>query len=142
MAKITLTLVHPMLDGTYDFDEEYLTNFELHAIKMATGLTAGELEDVLARRDNDANVALALVALIRAGKITSKPRTPWLSEEMDALWNARIGAITGEEEVDASPPSTSANGSASAATRKPSGETSNSTTESPEPAPRTTGTPA
>src|SRR5687768_106379 len=116
MTKVLLKGVHPALDGAYEFDPESgWTNFELHAIKRATGLAAGELEDAYARHDNDVVVALAMVVLLRDGKMNGQ--TPWSSEQMQALWKAPLGAITTEDEEpegDARPPDLTAEPSGSA----------------------------
>lgn len=113
MATLTLNGVSPELDGEYPFDEGYLTNRELHIIKQICGLTAGQLEDALEARDNDVNVALAVVALYRAGK-TSK--TPWNSPQVDALWDAPVGTMVlsfdGDDEEPGELPPTTGNGAA------------------------------
>ena len=106
MDKLVIAEVHPALDGEYELDVSGFTNFELHTIKKATGLTAGDLGEAYERLDNDVIVAMALVVLLREGKIVS--RQPWNSQELDALWKAPVGSIhllsEDEEEVDASPP--------------------------------------
>lgn len=92
MTKLKIEGVHPLLDGEYELDESYFTNRELHAVKKLTGITAGRLEEAFADLDNDVVVALAMVALMRSGKVSS--RTPWDSEEVDALWDAKTGKIS------------------------------------------------
>ncbi len=84
-------------DGPYDFDPSF-TNRELHTIKRLTGVRAGELGDALEAGDSDLLVALAAIAIVRAGK--------QLDENL--LWDAEGGSITYEggieEEDDADPP--------------------------------------
>lgn len=85
------------------FDEElYLdagsfTNRELHLIKKETGVRAGELEEAFQAGDSDLLVALAYIALQRAGR----------DVPIDVLWELEAGAIDpdlSEEEADADPP--------------------------------------
>jgi hypothetical protein len=145
MATIVIAEVHPLLDGEYEFEATGFTNFELHAVKRTTGITAGEFSDAYERMDNDIIVALSMVALMRAGKITS--RTPWSSPEVEALWNAPVGAIhlSEDEESDADPPalSDSANEPPSEDAEKndSSGESSSSTSGLLASAPSRTGGP-
>ena len=106
MEKIVIAEVHPSLDGEYELDASGFTNFELHAIKRLTGLTAGDLGDAFERLDNDVIVAMGMVVLLRDGKIQNA-KHPWDSQEIEALWKAPVGSLTiasDEEEVDASPP--------------------------------------
>lgn len=98
MLKITITGV-PRLDGTYELDEERLTNRDFHTIKKISGLRAGELDEGLHAGDNDVLVALGVCALYRAGN-----QDPGV---VDALWDAEFGKITiedAEPEADADPP--------------------------------------
>lgn len=107
--KVVLKGVHPTLDGAYPV-EGTLTNWELHSIKMATGLTVGHMLGVTDSQDYDSVVALAMVSLMRAGKIPKRP-TPWATQQMEALWDAPIGTIDTDEDEDAAPlPSGSADG--------------------------------
>ena len=139
MTRLTLTGVHPLLDGEYDFDESYFSNWELHAIKNLTGLTAGKLEQAFAEVDNDIVVAIAMVALMRSGKITS--RTPWASEQIDALWKAPTGQISmdfgAEDDVD--PPELPVSGDAASGSNGSSGSSSMDASESPDDIPALTG---
>ena len=140
MTQIIVAEVHPALDGEYEFEVTGFTNFELHAIKLATGLTAGDFSDAYERMDNDVVVAMGMVALMRAGKITS--RTPWASQEMDALWAAPIGAVylTEPEEDDAGPPEIGLDESVGDVVKNgSSGESSSLPSESPELDPSLTG---
>jgi len=105
MPKIVIAEVRSELDGEYDFDGSSFTNFELHAIKKLTDLTAGAIGDAFEHLDNDVIVAIGMVALMREGKISG--RTPWNSAEVSALWDAKVGSIfvtEDETEVDADPP--------------------------------------
>lgn len=142
--QMTLEGIHPRLDGTYKFDESYFTNRELHAIRELTGLTAGKLEAAFTDLDNDLIMALAMVALMRAGKIDSK--TPWTSQEVDALWNAPVGKIAmdfDEQEADARPPEIPSGNGVSPASESESvptsGESSSLAGEAQDSAPSLTG---
>lgn len=100
MDKLVIAEVREELNGSYDFDAGGFTNFELHAIKKLTGLTAGDLAQAYERLDNDVIVALAMVVLMREGKIEG--RQPWLAPQVTALWDSPVGSIF--LEVDADPP--------------------------------------
>ncbi len=103
MPKIVIAEVRSELDGEYDLDASGFTNFELHAIKKLTDLTAGDIGQAFERLDNDVVVAIAMVSLMREGKISG--RSPWNSAEVSALWDAKVGSIfVAEDEVDADPP--------------------------------------
>lgn len=103
MDKLVIAGVREEVDGSYDFDADGFTNFELHAIKKLTELTAGEIGAAYARLDNDLIVALGMVVLMREGKIEG--RQPWSSPQVTALWDAPVGSIYLEsEEVEADPP--------------------------------------
>jgi len=105
MPKIVIAEVRSELDGEYDLDASGFTNFELHAIKKLTDLTAGDIGDAFERLDNDVIVAIAMVSLMREGKISG--RSPWNSAEVSALWDAKVGSIfvaEDEAEADADPP--------------------------------------
>lgn len=99
MAKLTVKGV-PGLDGEYEFDESYFTNRELHLIKRETGLRAGEFEDAYKSGDTDVMVALAMVAVTRAGK----------GSIADRFWDAQPSTLAfdfsdaEEGEDDAVPP--------------------------------------
>lgn len=93
-------------DGTYDFDASYFTMRELHVIKRIAGVRAGELDDALAASDSDVIVAIAVIALTRAGVQVNE----------DAIWDAPAGTVlfVGDEaevEGDAVPPPVALNGS-------------------------------
>ena len=149
-ALVVIAEVHPALDGEYEIDMTF-TNFQLHAIKRATGLTAGELGEAYERRDADLIVGLALAVLMREGKITS--RQPWNSPEIEVLWNAPVGALylkeegveADTEEADAGPPEMGASEpdspSAENATNGSSGESSEPLSVLPESVPSLTGEP-
>jgi hypothetical protein len=94
--KLVLNGVAPY-DGEYEFDVSYFTMRELNIIKRTSGVRAGELEEALAASDSDLVVALAVIALERAG----------VKGAEDALWNAQAGQITLElddEGDDVGPP--------------------------------------
>lgn len=74
---------NPVLDGDYPLDTSFFTNRELHTIKDIAGVRAGELEDALRAGDNDVVVAIALIALRRAGK-----QVP-----ADVLWDLPAGRL-------------------------------------------------
>ena len=97
MAKVVIESDN-LLAGSYELDlAAGFTHRELHLIKLETGLRAGELEEGIQKADTDLLVALALVALRRAGK----------DFPSDMLWDLEGGKITldvSDEEVDAVPP--------------------------------------
>ena len=144
MDKLIIAEVHPALDGEYELDPSGFTNFELHAIKRATGLTAGDLASAYERLDNDIIVGLGLIVLMREGKIVSK--TPWNTQEIEALWKAPVGSIYLQpEEDDASPQEMGASEpdspSAENETNGSSGESSEPLSVLPESVPSLTGEP-
>ena len=84
------------IDGEYDLEMEF-SNRELHEIKQITGLRLGEFNAAINVGDNDLVVALAMVALARAGR----------KDFADAVWDAPAGKITmlmDEAEADSLPP--------------------------------------
>lgn len=104
MPTLKITGVPP-LDGEYELPSILtLSHRENHIIKQETGVRAGEIREALAAGDQDIVVALALIALRRAGKGE-------VVEFRDLLWDA-VGGITldftEEEKVaearDESPP--------------------------------------
>lgn len=91
----------PPYDGEWEIDLSYFTNRELHTIKRMSGVRGGELEDALAKIDNDVGIALFVIALERSKKF------PNIVE--DIIWEARSDAIRFVEdeaarEDDAGPP--------------------------------------
>lgn len=135
MLKVTINVEHPDLDGVYELDEWNFTNWELHAVKRATGMILSDFTE--GKLDNDLSVALGMVALMRAGKISGK--APWDSEQMAVLWQAQAGRILPES--DAVPPP-SASGSETNAANGSSGGSSEHASENPADAPSPTGAPA
>lgn len=105
MASITLKGCDPF-DGSYDLavGEEPFTTGDLNIIKTISGVRAGEIQDAFAAGDTDLIVALAVVALHRAGKIVRRQAY----QVAERLWDAPAGALTfdaGEtEDGDARPP--------------------------------------
>jgi hypothetical protein len=92
----------PGLDGEYELDASSLTNREFRTIKKLSGLRPREIEDAIVNADVELVVALAKVALERAGRG---------DVPADLLWDAEAGQIVidfdaGEEpdEGDAGPP--------------------------------------
>lgn len=124
----------PPYDGTYEFDLDGFTNRELHRIKNATGLRAGELEDAFASQDNDVLIALAIVVLERHGnKVVD-----------DLLWDAPAGSallidLKPETEAEEGPPADALDpqlavpglSASNADSETPSGLSSNGALESP-----------
>lgn len=84
MVKIKIREVHPKLDGEYELDETRFNKWELHCIKRLTGLAGRDLIAAMQIGDTDMAVGLAMVALMRHGKIVSE--TPWATEEVKHLW--------------------------------------------------------
>ena len=106
MGKLILTNVHPQLDGELEFDDTEYNKWELHCIKQLTGLAGLKLSEAVENQDPDVDVALAMVVLIRHGKIAG--RQPWNSPQVAALWRNGKIEITDDEEAetedDAGPP--------------------------------------
>ena len=92
MDKIRIEGVPPW-DGDYDFDPSF-KNRELNRIKKITGIRGGEIGEALAAGDTDLMVALAVLALERAGKMV----------DPEDFWNAEVGSIIYLGEDEASPP--------------------------------------
>ena len=82
MPKIIITGV-PGVDGEYDFDMTF-THRDFHTIKQVAGVRANEVQDALEGGDLDIVVAMAEIALRRAG----------VAHSVDDLWDAEAGAIT------------------------------------------------
>lgn len=96
MIRFKIENLHPY-NGEFPLDlERGFTNRELHTIKEVAGVRANEVEEAFNAGDNDMLVALAVIALRRAG----------LAIHMDALWDADAGAIQvlADVEDDADPP--------------------------------------
>jgi hypothetical protein len=95
MPKIIINDV-PGLDGEYDLDMTF-THRDFHTIKQVAGIRANEVQGALEAGDMDIIVAMAEIALRRAGKV----------HLVDQLWDAEAGSITldvEDLEEDASPP--------------------------------------
>ena len=137
MPKIIIEGV-PGLDGEYEFALTF-THRDFRTIKQVSGIRANEVMDALNAGDMDLVVALAEIALQRAGV----PHT------VDDLWDAEAGSITMDysaDEVEESPPptapplvdATSSDGEMGSS----GGVTSNATDTSPETwTPNGSGTP-
>lgn len=90
----------PPYDGDWPLETGAFTNAELHTIKKVSGVRSQEIEEALDAGDNDLVVALAQIALERAGHRV----------DLDLLWGAEVGKITlvagdEEEEEKHDPPS-------------------------------------
>jgi hypothetical protein len=126
MAKLTVT-DSGFLDGEYEADLSYFTNRELHTIKKATGLRAGEFSEALEALDNDMIVAIGAVVLGRAGH----------ADAIEVLWDLAAGKIVldlGDEEPvgDALPPGNGLETEPGPEDRSdPSGPGSNGTSDPP-----------
>src|SRR5262245_20994145 len=95
MPKIQISNV-PGLDGEYDLSTDFI-NRDFRTIKQMAGLRPTELEEAFQKRDTDLVVALAAIALRRAGKLLAE----------DQLWDSQLGSIRligDEEEEEAGPP--------------------------------------
>ena len=127
MPKIIIEGV-PGLDGEYEFATTF-THRDFRTIKKLTDLRANEVMDSLNAGDMDLVVALAEIALQRAGVV----------HDIDQLWDAEAGSITMEfadDEVEEIPPLTappSDDETSSGAEIRSSGDGTSSATEpSPE----------
>lgn len=97
MAKVIVES-SDIWSGEYPLDLSFFTNRELHMIKKETGIRAGELFGAFDAGDTDLLVALAMIAIRRAGKG---------SPDADVLWELPAGKITldvTDEDADAGPP--------------------------------------
>lgn len=130
MLKITIEGT-VQFDGTFDLDLDArpLNHWDTHVIKNIADVRGGQLSDALAEGDTDLIVALAVIALERAGKITKKE----IMEARDVIYEAPLGKIAliddaTEEAADAVPPPSepAANGDANA-TNGSSGASTNGT---------------
>jgi len=138
--KIKLEGVQPY-DGEYDLDVSYFTNRELHTIKRVAGVRAGEIEEAFAAIDTDLVVALAVIALNRAG----------VAPDENLIWDAPSGTIVfiadepedeaGEQSPPVQPisPSSSGQSGVKPTSDESSGDASSTTSESPPAAPSPTG---
>lgn len=96
MADFVRIVGVPPYDGDHPIDVSYFTNRELHTIKEIAGVRAGQIEQAFADGDTDLVVALAIIALARAGHVRV---------DRDRLWDAEVGKIDLVlEEDDVSPP--------------------------------------
>lgn len=129
MAKVIIEgSGNPLLDGEYPIDETPLTNREWHTIKQVSGVRPREFEDAIEQADNDLVVALAAIAVRRAGK----------NIPVDMLWDMEGGLIRldlrGDEEEELPPaePPSSNGGAASDGEQPPQpGTSSSSASENP-----------
>lgn len=88
----------PGLDGEYDLDLTF-THRDYRTIKQLSGVRALEVEDALQAGDMDVILAVAEIALQRAG----------VPHSIEQLWDAEGGSLKlvqeeAEEEADALPP--------------------------------------
>lgn len=82
MPKIVIAGV-PGLDGEYEMDMTF-THRDFHTIKQVAGVRANEVMDALEGGDLDIIVAMAEIALRRAG----------VPHSVDQLWDSEAGGIT------------------------------------------------
>ncbi len=95
MPKIVIKDV-PGLDGEYELDLAF-THRDFRTIKQLTGVRANEVMDALEAGDLDIIVAIAEIALQRAGK----------QHSVEQLWDAQAGSLVldvEDMEAEASPP--------------------------------------
>lgn len=116
----------PPWDGEYPLDITF-KNRELHQIKTLTGLRPAEFQDAIEQRDADIVVAMALIAMRRAGKGVTA----------DELWDAEAGSLvldaTEDDEAESVPPvEAPPTDEPSSGAHDVSGPASNGTLESPE----------
>lgn len=120
----------PGLDGDYPLPDTEFTGRELHFIKQHAGVRAGEIEEALGAGDYDIILAIAAIAMQRAGRDVS----------MDALLDAPTGKIQVIVEDDARPPDlTTTEPDASSGT---SGDGSSGSSDHPANGQSPTGSPA
>lgn len=96
--KFRVSGVSPRLDGEYEIDlGEFFNGDELHFIKQRSGVRAGELDEAFKAGDYDVILAMAVIAMRRAGT----------DVDPDIIWKAQVGKIdfvADEQEADAGPP--------------------------------------
>lgn len=93
----------PLFDGAYELDDTAspFKMSDLTVIKNVSGVRAGELNEALEAGDSDVMVALAVIALIRAGAV----RFEQARKTADILLDAPLGAITVlADETEPDPP--------------------------------------
>ncbi len=98
MPKIIIDIGVAGLDGEYEFATTF-THRDFRTIKKLTDLRANEVMDSLNAGDMDLIVALAEIALQRAG----------VQHDVETLWDAEAGTITmqfSDSEVEVVPPTT------------------------------------
>jgi hypothetical protein len=142
MATLTIK-ADATFDGEYNFDlaERAFNGTELHLLKEIAGVLPADFEEAITKGDNDLVIALAVIALRRANRITKLQ----IREVTDVLMEAPVPCITiadDEAEVDARPPVSEPEtpGNASGST-EPSGLTSNGSSDHQEPIPSPIGRP-
>lgn len=100
MPKVTIKDVHRNFDGEYDLAmgaDAPLKNRELHIIKQISGARPLEISDALATGDVDVTIALAVIALQRAGRGTDISA----AHLADVLFDADAGAVVIDFREDA-----------------------------------------
>lgn len=113
MATITLKGCG-QYDGAFDLNMgEPFNTGDLNIIKQISGVRAQELEEAFAAGDTDLIVALAVIALCRAGKATRRSAV----QAAESIWAAPDGGLKFDmtaEEAEARPPEPSASAAANA----------------------------
>lgn len=88
-------------NGSYELDLSVPFNHaESHIIKQVSGLRGGEIEEAFDANDTDLLVALALIALYRAGKFERRQ----VRQVEDVLMSAPLGGLTFVAEEEAPDP--------------------------------------
>lgn len=103
MAKGIVTIEGvPQFDGVYelDYDGQSFSMWDLHMIKKIAGVRAAEFKEATDAGDTDVTVALAVIALRRAGKFEKNRAL----EVADLLMESEAGKIRYHEEDDAEVP--------------------------------------
>lgn len=136
MLRFKIENLHPY-NGEHPLElEQGFTNRELHTIKEVAGVRANEVEEAFNAGDNDILVALAVIALRRAG----------LPIHMDTIWDAPAGAIKvlADTEDDAGPPDLTPPADSGSGNEKQtsSGNGSSKPSDPPVTLPSPTGTPS
>ena len=132
MPKVIINGVHG-LDGEYELDLVF-THRDFRTIKQVASVRANEVMEALNAGDLDIVVAIAEIALQRAG----------VEHSVDQLWDAEAGSLTLalDEEADVSPPPPSDDESRSDSAPTSGVATNGATEPSPETSPPSvSGTP-
>lgn len=103
-VRIIVTQIPPY-DGEYEFDDRTFSTRELRWIKQIAGYLPMKLNEGLEGGDADLYIALTVIAMKRAGKITREQVLDVADRLADVpLEDSRIRFVGDDEGADAVPP--------------------------------------